>query len=76
MPANSRKQAHELVQQALINNLARKGVSYTATGGGVTVAYLIVVGNKRMTGVHRLLGSVPRRVSQWAPCSVLILRTT
>jgi nucleotide-binding universal stress UspA family protein len=39
-------------------------------------ADLIVVGNKGMTGVHRLLGSVPRRVSRWAPCSVLILRTT
>jgi len=48
-PSNSRKQAHELVQQALINNLGRKGVTYTATGGDVTVAYLIVVGNNGAT---------------------------
>jgi nucleotide-binding universal stress UspA family protein len=39
-------------------------------------ADLIVVGNRGMTGVHRLLGSVPKRVSHRAPCSVLILRTT
>ena len=49
MPNASRKQAHELVQQALINNLSRKGVSYTATGGDVSVAYLIVVGNNGAT---------------------------
>src|SRR5436305_9597219 len=48
-PNATRKQAHELVQQALINNLARKGVSYTATGGDVSVAYLIVVGNNGAT---------------------------
>jgi nucleotide-binding universal stress UspA family protein len=38
-------------------------------------ADLIVVGNRGMSGVHRLLGSVPKRVSHRAPCSVLILRT-
>jgi nucleotide-binding universal stress UspA family protein len=38
-------------------------------------ADLIVVGNKRMTGAARLLGSVPNRVAHKAPCSVLIART-
>jgi nucleotide-binding universal stress UspA family protein len=40
-------------------------------------ADLVVVGSKGMTGVGRfLLGSVPSKVSQHAPCSVLIVRTT
>jgi nucleotide-binding universal stress UspA family protein len=40
-------------------------------------AYLIVVGNKGMTGAKRfLLGSVPNKVSHHAPSSVLIVRTT
>ena len=39
-------------------------------------ADLIVVGNKGMTGARRfLLGSVPNKVSHYAPCSVLIVRT-
>ncbi|MDE3131741.1 MAG: universal stress protein, partial [Acidobacteriota bacterium] len=38
---------------------------------------LIMVGNKGTTGAKRfLLGSVPNKVSQHAPCSVLIVRTT
>jgi nucleotide-binding universal stress UspA family protein len=40
-------------------------------------ADLIVVGNKGLTGAKRfLLGSVPKKVSHHAPCSVLIVRTT
>jgi nucleotide-binding universal stress UspA family protein len=40
-------------------------------------ADLIMVGNKGMTGAKRfLLGSVPNKVSHYAPCSVLIVRTT
>ena len=38
-------------------------------------ADLIVVGNKRMQGAARLLGSVPNRVAHKAACSVLIART-
>jgi len=38
-------------------------------------ADLIVVGNKRMQGAARLLGSVPNRVAHKATCSVLIART-
>ena len=40
-----------------------------------TKADLIVVGNKRMQGAARLLGSVPNRVAHKATCSVLIART-
>jgi nucleotide-binding universal stress UspA family protein len=40
-------------------------------------ADLIVVGNKGTSGARRfLLGSVPNRVSHYAPCSVLIIRTS
>ena len=40
-------------------------------------ADLVIVGNKGLTGAKRfLLGSVPNRVSHYAPCSVMIIRTT
>ena len=39
-------------------------------------ADLIVVGNKGMKGVRRVLGSVPNAVAHKAPCSVLIADTT
>ncbi len=39
-------------------------------------ADLIVVGNKGMAGVRRVLGSVPNSVAHQAPCSVLIVQTT
>ena len=38
-----------MIQHALIQNLASKGVSYVATGGDITVAYLVVVGNNVST---------------------------
>jgi len=38
-------------------------------------ADLIVVGNRRMQGKARVLGSVASRVAHHAPCSVLIART-
>jgi len=38
-------------------------------------ADLIVVGNKGMKGVRRMLGSVPNSVAHGAPCSVLIIDT-
>ncbi len=47
--AERRQQAHAMVQQALIRNLAGKGITYAATGGDVTVAYLIVLGNNTTT---------------------------
>jgi nucleotide-binding universal stress UspA family protein len=39
-------------------------------------ADLIIVGNKGMTGVRRVLGSVPNSVAHKAPCSVLIAFTS
>jgi nucleotide-binding universal stress UspA family protein len=39
-------------------------------------ADLIVVGNRGMHGVTRVLGSVPNKVSHRARCSVLIVSTT
>jgi nucleotide-binding universal stress UspA family protein len=40
-------------------------------------ADLLVVGNRGMTGLKRLvLGSVPNKISHHAPCSVLIVDTT
>ena len=39
-------------------------------------ASLIVVGNKRMQGASRVLGSVPNAVCHNARCSVLIVATT
>lgn len=38
-------------------------------------ARLIVVGNKRMQGVKRVLGSVANSVSHNAPCDVYIVKT-
>jgi nucleotide-binding universal stress UspA family protein len=39
-------------------------------------AGVVVVGNKGMRGVRRVLGSVPNSVSHEAPCDVLIVHTT
>jgi hypothetical protein len=47
--AEDRKQAHEMIQQALTKNMASRGVSYVPSGGDVTVAYLVVVGNNATT---------------------------
>jgi nucleotide-binding universal stress UspA family protein len=39
-------------------------------------ADLLVVGNRGMSGLQRLLlGSVPNRISHHAPCTLLIVRT-
>jgi nucleotide-binding universal stress UspA family protein len=38
-------------------------------------ADLLVVGSKGMTGVRRLLGSVPNSVAHAADCSVLVVKT-
>ncbi len=39
-------------------------------------ADVIVVGNRGMQGMRRVLGSVPNSVAHEAPCSVLIVSTT
>ena len=38
-------------------------------------ADLVVVGNTGMSGLRRVLGSVPNHVTHAAPCSVLIVDT-
>ena len=38
-------------------------------------ADLLVVGNRGMTGMRRVLGSVPNTISHHAPCSVMIVQT-
>jgi hypothetical protein len=47
--AEERKEAHAMVQQALVQNLAKRGVSHVPSGGDISVAYLIVVGNNGAT---------------------------
>ena len=44
-----RQQINAMVQTAIANNLAAKGLRQVAEGGDVTVAYLIVVGNNVAT---------------------------
>ena len=39
-------------------------------------ADLVVVGNRGMRGMRRILGSVPNHVTHHAPCAVLIVPTT
>ena len=55
--AEDRQAAHALMQQAIINNLAQKGVKQVSNGGDVTVAYLVVVGNNATTtSLNRYFG--------------------
>jgi hypothetical protein len=58
--AEDRKEAHALVQQAITKNLAARGVSHVPTGGNITVAYLIVVGNNvATTSLNSYFGYTP-----------------
>lgn len=73
--------------EALASSLRRRDIAveiHSCMGSAADVlcrvaetvdADLIVVGNKRMQGAGRLLGSVPNSVAHHAPCSVLIART-
>jgi len=47
--AERSQQAHALVQEAITKNLANKGITRANSGGDVTVAYLIIVGNNVAT---------------------------
>ncbi|HVM49062.1 MAG TPA: DUF4136 domain-containing protein [Candidatus Acidoferrum sp.] len=47
--AETRRQAHEMVQQAIKDDLAAKGLEYVPQGGDVVVGYLIIVGNNATT---------------------------
>ncbi len=43
--AEPRQEVHAVIQQAIIKNLAAKGVTWMTNGGDVTVAYLVIAGN-------------------------------
>ena len=91
-PAEFRNVSNEGDVDALLQTLSfiakNRGlepVLHSATGdaAGVLVrtaeevgADLLVVGNKGMKGVRRVLGSVPNSVAHDAPCSVFIVDTT
>jgi len=47
--ADSRAEVHKLIQDAITADLARRGVNHVASGGDLTVAYLIIVGNNATT---------------------------
>jgi len=47
--AEARKEAHAMIQQAIIKNLAAKGVSQVPAGGDITVAYIVILGNNVST---------------------------
>ena len=51
MPAYADKtaQVHNVIQQAITKNLAARGVSQVPSGGEVTVAYLLILGNNAST---------------------------
>ncbi len=47
--ADNRQAIHALIQEAITKNLAAKGLTRTASGGDVTVGYLIIAGNNAST---------------------------
>lgn len=47
--ADNREQAHSQLQKAMTDSLAEKGLTKVPTGGDVTVAYLVVLGNNVAT---------------------------
>jgi hypothetical protein len=46
---DNREKVHVLIQQAITDSLGAKGVTRVASGGDVTVAYLVIVGNGAVT---------------------------
>lgn len=86
---SGRETAAGKVVQAAAESLADTGVeirTHARVGDGAAAivdvaedvgADLIVVGNRGVSSPKRfLLGSVPTKVAHYAPCSVLIVRTT
>ena len=45
----SREQVHAMIQDSITRDLAAKGLSKLPSGGDVTVAYLVIVGNNAST---------------------------
>jgi hypothetical protein len=46
---DNRQAIHAMIQEAITRNLAARGVTRVATGGDVTVGYLVIVGNNAST---------------------------
>jgi hypothetical protein len=46
---DNREVVHTMIQEAITKNLAGQGLTKVATGGDVTVTYLVIVGNKTTT---------------------------
>jgi len=56
--ADKREEIHRMIQDAITQNLARKGVSRVAENSDVTVAYLVIVGNDVSTeSIDKYFGS-------------------
>jgi hypothetical protein len=49
--ADSREPIHAMIQDSISRNLAGKGLNKLASGGDVTVAYLVIVGNNASTEI-------------------------
>jgi hypothetical protein len=47
--ADEREAAHQVIHEAITRNLTSKGLTRTESGGDITVAYLVVVGNNVST---------------------------
>ena len=47
--ADNRQAIHEMIQNAITKNLAVRGVTRVASGGDLTVAYLVIIGNHATT---------------------------
>ena len=73
LAAEPRSQGVEVVCHAEVDVGPAEAILALAERVG---ADLIVVGNRGMTGISRLLGSVPNAISHNATCSVAIVRTS
>lgn len=47
--ADTRQPIHDMIQEAITRNLTARGLSRVASGGDVTVAYLVIVGDNVST---------------------------
>jgi len=55
--ADNRQVIHSMIQAAITKNLAGRGVSTAASGGDITVAYLIIAGNNAsVTSINDYFG--------------------
>jgi hypothetical protein len=58
--AESSQQAHAMIQRAIIHNLGARGITHLQSGGDITVAYLVIVGNNTTTtSLNEYFGYTP-----------------